>query len=377
MVYVLFAIGLVLTAGLAVIGTILVTRPGVSFWVGLAAMTVGTLGFALMVVNFVTTLLAAGVHPLFIIIPALIIAGVLGFLAFRAGASISDRAVTGLFALIFMLAAVISFIYWLKQPADTTTTTPTPKATEVVVSEGTSVPEGTEVTTEAPKTSTIQIPECKSFNGDWKAFLGTDGVYTLDPENAAFASMKSSFMFYEGELANLPDTHQVFEFKAPVKSLQQNIWYCPSPTPLSNEQKDAILQLSAGYAWRGWNGQANKPFHPIIVTTPLGVFPYAKGEKTRWVLENGTGEDQACQYSTPSLQDPGGVLQADGSYVGAPGIQGCDFIEVQPNGKAFRYSGRRDSFPYEFGTKFFVFDPSLSNEAVATALNIGAISSGK
>jgi len=220
-----------------------------------------------------------------------------------------------------------------------------------------------------------EVPACYSINGDWQKAFAQGQVYQVVPGRGGLPS-NGSFVFFEGVVAasQPKDLHSVFEVTKAFAAEQGNFWNCGPVT--DNSVKTTILFQSADKKWQNLTSQ--KLAHPIRVIDAKGTTSdYASGEKPLWAL----GRDDTsmvCPYTDkPYQQNPAGVIQPDGTFVGAIGKAGCDFVAILPDGKAFRFEGAKDSFHYTASSRFFLFTPSLTNEAIASALNLGKILPGE
>ncbi len=221
---------------------------------------------------------------------------------------------------------------------------------------------------------TSALPECFPVNGPWLDAFAKGLVYEIDPADPIF----DQTAFNYAEVVVVPsepgDLHSVFEMKDKFVAEQGNIWTCGVVSDL--KVKHTILFQSADKKWQNWDIQPDKPFHDIRVITPFALWTYDAGIKPAWALE-ADDTNLVCPFVTVSMSNPAGVIQPDGSFVGAPGKAGCDFVAIYPDGQAVRYHDAIDSFPYPAGTRFYLFAKSLSNEEVAKDLNIGVISIGE
>lgn len=256
-------------------------------------------------------------------------------------------------------------------PTTAPTATPTPAAT------ATKVP--AVIKPEDKFLSESEVPSCLPINGPWLEAFGKGKTYEISRDNKIFKA--DDFVYFEGVVVGSKpaDLHQTFEMTSTVKAEQGNVWTCGSRKEMSPEARHTVLFQSADKKWQNWDGQPDKPFHPMKVVTEFGNWSYKAGEKPAWALDKVAPN---CPFTTqkPELNNPAGaILQADGSFVGAPGKAGCDFLAQYPDNTAKRYKGAKDSFPYPAGTKFWIFDPKLSNADLAKFLNLAekAITEGK
>lgn len=214
------------------------------------------------------------------------------------------------------------------------------------------------------------VPDCYSINGDWEKAFANNQIYQVKPGTGGLPT--GEFVFFEGVLVDSQpkDLHSVFEIKTDFTAEQGNFWACGSIT--SDEVKNTILFQSADKKWQNLDSQGLA--HPIEVTTSDGKkHSFESGQKPDWYLD-ADETAMVCPYTDkPYRQDPAGVIQPDGTFVGAPGKAGCDFVAIGPDGQALRYTGAQDNFVFEAGTRFFLFDQSWSNEDLATELNIAKI----
>lgn len=214
------------------------------------------------------------------------------------------------------------------------------------------------------------LPECFPVNGPWLDAFGKGLVYEIDPADPIF----DQAAFNYAEVVVVPsdpgDLHSVFEMEDKFTAEQGNIWTCPDVT--DRKVKHTILFQSADKKWQNWDGQPTKPFHDIRVFTFYGVWSYDAGIQPAWAL--GTDDTNlVCPFPEVSMSNPAGVIQPDGSFVGAPGKAGCDFVAIYPDGSAIRYHDAIDSFPYPAGTRFFLFEKKLTNAEVAQAINVATV----
>lgn len=217
---------------------------------------------------------------------------------------------------------------------------------------------------------TSTLPECSPVNGPWLDAFGKGLVYEIDPADPIFD--QAAINYFEGVIIPSEpfDTHSVFEMVIKFKAEQGNVWTCGAISDF--RVRHTILFQSADKKWQNWNSQPTKPFHDIYVFTPLGTWSYGAGIKPAWALE-ADDTNMVCPFTTVSMSNPVGVIQLDGSFVGAPGKAGCDFVAIYPDGQAVRYHDAIDSFPYPAGTRFFLFEKSKSNEEVAQAINVATV----
>lgn len=226
--------------------------------------------------------------------------------------------------------------------------------------------------------SESEVPDCYPVNGPWLEAFGKGKTYEISRDSKIFKA--DDFVYFEGVVVGSKpvDLHQTFEMTSTVKAEQGNVWTCGSRKEMSPEARHTVLFQSADKKWQNWDGQLDKPFHPMKVVTEFGNWSYKAGEKPAWALNSKVPN---CPFTAkPELNNPAGaILQADGSFVGAPGKAGCDFLAQFPDNTAKRYKGAKDSFPYPAGTKFWIFDPKLSNADLAKFLNLAekAITEGK
>lgn len=223
-----------------------------------------------------------------------------------------------------------------------------------------------------PEINFVQdVPDCVAVNGPWLKAFGQGQTYKIDPKSDVFDH--NAFNFFEGVVvgSDPKDLHTVRPLDAVIDAEQGNVWNCGAKT--TEDQQHTILFQSADKKWQNLTSQ--KLAHPMHVVTPYGDWSYATGEQPAWAL--GTDDTNlVCPFTSVSRQDPAGVIQPDGSFVGAPGKAGCDFVEVLPDGSALRYHGAIDNFPYPEGARFFLFTPGMSNADVAKAINVGSIADG-
>ncbi len=241
----------------------------------------------------------------------------------------------------------------------------------------------------APKTSEIlqdQPPEyyfpmgkliaCTSVNGPWLEAFGKEEAYEIDPnDTSVFKS--NTFYMAEGVVVNsFPvDLHQNFELTEKVTMTQGNFWDC-GPDPVSDVDKFINLFNNNNGKYANWESQNDpKVFHPMLVTTPFGLYLYEKGVRPPWVAGlvdqslNAIGVF-TCIYDATNLheQDPAGQIVGD-HFVGTPGSAGCDFVVLKTgSSEAIRYNGVIERFTYKMGTIFFVFNPDLTNNQVQDML---------
>lgn len=261
---------------------------------------------------------------------------------------------------------------------------PTATLIPTVIPTFTRLPATTATTTKLPTIkpedkflSESEVPDCYPVNGPWLEAFGKGKEYEISRDSKIFKA--DDFVYFEGVLvgSNPKDLHQTFEMTSTVKAEQGNVWTCGPRKEMAAEARHTILFQSADKKWQNWDGQAEKPFHPMKVVTEFGNWSYKAGEKPAWALNSPVAN---CPFAKPELNNPAGaILQADGTFIGAPGKAGCDFLAQYPDNTAKRYKGARDSFPYPAGTKFWIFDPKLSNAELAKQLNLAekAITEGK
>lgn len=226
--------------------------------------------------------------------------------------------------------------------------------------------------------SESEVPGCLPINGPWLEAFGKEISYEIKRDSQIFRA--DDFVYFEGVVvgSSPKDLHQTFELTTTVTAEQGNIWACGLRSKMSPEARHTVLFQSTDKKWQNWDDQLKKPFHPMKVVTEFGNWSYKAGVKPAWALDN---EVAKCPFTTkPELNNPAGaIVQADGSFVGAPGKAGCDFLAQFPDNTAKRYKGAKDSFPYPSGTKFWIFDPKFSNADLAKFLNLAekAITEGK
>lgn len=215
---------------------------------------------------------------------------------------------------------------------------------------------------------TSTLPECFPVNGPWLEAFGNGQSYEVDPADPIID--QSAFNYFEGvTIPSSPgDQHSTFEMTGKFVAEQGNIWTCGVVT--DPKIKHTVLFQSADKKWQNLDDQGLA--HPMLVTTAFGSWPYASGEQPAWALE-AEDTNMVCPYTTVSMSNPAGVIQSDGSFVGAPGKAGCDFVAIYPDGRAVRYHDAIDNFPYPAGTRFFLFEKSMTNEEVAQAINVAYI----
>lgn len=214
------------------------------------------------------------------------------------------------------------------------------------------------------------LPECFPVNGPWLEAFGNGLVYEIDPADPIFD--QTAFNYFEGVIipSTPSDLHITFEMIVKFVAEQGNVWTCDVVT--DPKIKHTILFQSADKKWQNWDGQPTKPFHDETIITPFGGWSYDAGIKPAWALE-ADDTNLVCPFTTVSMSNPAGVIQSDGSFVGAPGKAGCDFVAIYPDGQAVRYHDAIDSFPYPADTRFFLFEKSKTNEEVAQAINVATV----
>jgi hypothetical protein len=249
------------------------------------------------------------------------------------------------------------------------TATPSPTLAPTEVPTATRTPETVSTRAEDYFVSG-KLPDCVPVNGPWLEAFGNKQVYEIDPADTIFDH--TAFNYFEGVVvpSQPTDLHSVFEMQEKFVAEQGNVWTCGVVT--DEKVRHTIIFQSADKKWQNWDGQASKPFHAMNVSTFFGPWDYEAGEKPAWAL--GTNDtNTVCPFTEVSRSDPAGVIQPDGSFVGAPGKAGCDFVAVAPDGTALRYHDAIDSFPYLAGTRFFLFQKSFTNEEVAKAINVAVV----
>lgn len=317
---------------------------------------------------------------------ALVIWAIRFFLRIPQGQGIEEKVKTGAKGVALLVLAYVlgAFAYnarpqWLSQPQ-------APRVVEtqsnsVAIIEPTALPEPTALATatmQQPPVSTfgfvLDVPSCVSLNGAWTEAFAKGLIYEVKPAKGGLPT-DGTFTYFEGVVVGSEpkDTHSVFQVQKDFKAEQGNFWACAGQ--LTDNQKFTILFQSADKKWQNLDSQ--KLAHPMAITDPSGkVWRYASGEKPAWALSK-ADTDLVCPYSEPTLQDPAGALLANGTFIGAPGKAGCDFIVISPDGNALRYSGSQDGFKYQSGSRFFLFDPKWSNENLASTLNLGKVKNAK
>ncbi len=217
---------------------------------------------------------------------------------------------------------------------------------------------------------TNTLPECFPVNGPWLEAFGNGLVYEFDPADPIFD--QSAFYYFEGVVVpSTPvDLHSTFEMTEKFVAEQGNVWTCGVVT--DPKVKHTIIFQSTNKKWQNWNEQPDQPFHDMIAITQFGRWPSEAGVQPAWALEK-DDTNMVCPFTTVSMNNPAGVIQDDGSFVGAPGKAGCDFVAIYPDGSAVRYEDAIDSFPYPAGTRFFLFEKSMTNEEVAKAINVASV----
>lgn len=221
---------------------------------------------------------------------------------------------------------------------------------------------------------TSTLPECFPVNGPWLEAFGNGLLYEIDPADPIFD--QTAFNYFEGVIipSTPSDLHITFEMIVKFVAEQGNVWTCDVVT--DPKIMHTILFQSADKKWQNWDGQPTKPFHDETIITPFGGWSYDAGIQPAWALEE-DDTNLVCPFTTVSMSNPAGVIQSDGSFVGAPGKAGCDFVAIYPDGQAVRYHDAIDSFPYPADTRFFLFEKSKSNEEVAKAINVATVTDAK
>ena len=222
-----------------------------------------------------------------------------------------------------------------------------------------------------------KIIACTSINGPWVEAFANEQVYEIDPSSSVFP--KGHFIMAEGVVVDsLPvDLHQNFELTAKVTMSQGNFWDCGPLAGLTKADKLVNLFDNNNGKFANWDSQKDKPFHPMLVITPYGNFPYEAGERPDWVrglVSQATGAVgiYTCAYDEKELheQDPAGVILSDNKFVGTAGSAGCDFVILKTGSdEATRYEGVIERFEYKKGTIFFVFNPKITNDEVQKMLD--------
>lgn len=213
---------------------------------------------------------------------------------------------------------------------------------------------------------------CMPVNGPWVEAFAKGQTYEVKGDSNVFAP--DTFKYFEGTLViGQPiDRHYTFEITKDSKftAIQGNIWDCG--VVISDKDKITTLFQSTNKKWQNWNSQDPKPFHPMAVLTGYNSWYYNAGIKPAWAL-NEDDTNLICPFTKPEMSNPLGEIQADGTFIGTPGKAGCDFLAIYPDGKAVRYEGVIERFPYPSGTRFFLFDPKFTNKELKTLLNLGKI----
>ncbi|SRR5258706_1242926 len=215
--------------------------------------------------------------------------------------------------------------------------------------------------------TTQGIPACYPVNpASWKTLFGTkNGTYLIDPANSLF-NPNHGYVF-EGVITGTNPLHTVEILTAVVETDQANLWDCGTAEGLTANAVHTLLFEFVDKKYQDQTAQGlTKPYQVI---TPFGVYNYADGDKPAWAPTVKDVTAPACPFYAPALSDPAGVQQPDGSFVGAPGKDGCDFVLVAVDGKtAVRYHGPIDSFPYPNGGSFYLFNPALDNKTVSVGI---------
>lgn len=213
---------------------------------------------------------------------------------------------------------------------------------------------------------------CYPVNGPWVEAFAKGQTYEVKGDSNVFAP--DTFKYFEGTLViGQPiDRHYTFEVTKDSKftAIQGNIWDCG--VVISDKDKITTLFQSTDKKWQNWDSQDPKPFHPMAVLTGYNSWYYNAGVKPAWAL-NEDDTNLVCPFTKPEMSNPLGEIQADGTFIGTPGKAGCDFLAIFPDGKAVRYKGVIERFPYPTGTRFFLFDPKFTNKELKTLLNLGKI----
>lgn len=246
-------------------------------------------------------------------------------------------------------------------PATPTSEAPAPTATNVPSVTGTSDSKLAE-----DHFTTQGIQACYPVNFDWKKLFGQpNGTYKIDPGYVGFDT--NNLYKVEGVITGTNPVHSVFTLVETVTMDQANIWDCKLKSAWT---KEADHTNSFDFTDKKYVNQTvqglSKPYH---VVTVFGVWDYATGEKPAWSPNVPDTLAPVCPFYAPAKSDPAGAIQTTEGFVGAPGKAGCDFVLLSVDGKtATRYHGPIDVFPYQEGSHFYLFDPTLTNTAVSTGI---------